>query len=476
MRGVWVVTINNIDWPPLGVTMSAQQRRELVRLFDSLQAVNINAVLFQARPASDAMYQSDIEPWSHWLTGSQGKAPDPLFDPLADAVAEARKRGMEIYAWINPYRAVANTQSVTLSPKHVAMQSPGLLREYPVNGFVSKILDPGAPETVTHVVKVVSDILRRYDVDGIVLDDYFYPYPQKNVEFPDSETYKAFGVQFPLKEWRRRNTEKLIRALRDSVRSAKPGARFGVSPFGIWRNWKDDDRGSWTDGFDSYDGLGADTRRWLMEGLVDFLAPQIYWEVENQRAPYASLLRWWNSLHPRRHLVAGQALYKLEVDKGNWQTAEIGDQILINRILPNVRGSILFSARQLMMNTKGINDYLRANAYQRPALPPAFPWIDSTPPVSPDPLTITIDDDRIRLKWDAPASAADGDKPIKYAIYRSEESPIGLKDPEHLIAITGGTSFSDKLSEKAKRVFYGVTAVDKCNNESRIAAAMVDLP
>lgn len=358
MRGAWISTVHNLDWPSKG-SSPAQQKAELVRLLDSAKSLGLTDVFFQVRPEGDALYRSSLEPWSRFLTGTQGK--DPGYDPLAFCIDEARKRGIRVHAWLNPYRASASA-NVKLSSNHKA-------RRYSQHAHrVGSILcmDPGAPEVQDHVVKVVTDIARRYDVAGIHFDDYFYPYPApgKTVNFPDGKTYERFrarGGKLSRADWRRDNVNQLIARSSQAVKRARPGAVFGVSPFGIYTKGQP---ATVKAGLDQYNQIYADPVRWMRNGWVDYLAPQLYWK-NNSAQCFTELLKWWRSpsVNPRRiPIYPGIASYRMK--EQGWPAEEIVRQVGLSRTVGSgPSGHIFFRMQDLAQNTKGLSSMLKKAGY-----------------------------------------------------------------------------------------------------------------
>lgn len=306
-RGVWVATVANIDWPSKPGLSTEDQQRELLWILDQHQRWNLNAVMFQIRPTADAFFADGKEPWSYYLTGKQGKAPDPLWDPLDFAIEEAHARSMELHAWFNPYRASQDMDSRKRSANHISYTQPDWFFTYGNKTY----FNPGIPEVREYIVGVIMDIVRRYDVDGIHFDDYFYPYPG-NEPLPDSMTYKKYGSdRFDnIEDWRRDNVDQLIRDLHHAIHKEKSHVKFGISPFAIWRNKKEDPRGSETNGFTSYDGLYADVYKWLEEGWVDYINPQIYFPFHYPPAAFEKLLDWWDTHSFGKQVLVGQAPYR----------------------------------------------------------------------------------------------------------------------------------------------------------------------
>jgi uncharacterized lipoprotein YddW (UPF0748 family) len=383
VRAVWVATVNNMDWPSRPGLSTREQQSELLAILDRAAALRMNTIVFQVRPEADALYRSPLEPWSRYLTGEQGRAPDPAWDPLEFAVREAHRRGLELHAWFNPYR-VAFEKSRPRSSRHVSRARPDLVVEY--GQFLW--MDPALPEVRRLMIRVITDVVRRYDIDGVHIDDYFYPYPQisggRRLEFPDARTYRAYqrgGGQLSLADWRRSNVDVLVREFYDAVKREKRWVKVGISPFGIWRPGHP---ATTTAGLDQYDELYADVRKWLHEGSLDYLAPQLYWPTRPPEQSYPVLLDWWvRESVQGRHIWPGLALYKLPIAGPRRMTAaEIVEQIEITRRTPKAEGHILFNARVLMENVDGIADRL-VSTYAEPAIAPAFPWLDSVPPRAP---------------------------------------------------------------------------------------------
>ena len=367
-RGVWVATVGNFDWPSAPGLPAGRQKQELVFLFDSLAALNANAVILQVRPAADALYPSALEPWSEVLSGTQGVAPEPLWDPLAFAIAEAHARGMELHAWFNPYRARPASSVSPAAASHVSRRRPELVKAYGRQLW----LDPGEEDVAAHSLAVILDVVKRYDVDGIHLDDYFYPYPEKDaagnvVEFPDEPsfaTYVASGGALGREDWRRWNVNRFVKRLHDEVKAVKTGVRVGISPFGIWRPG----RPAQVRGFDAYEEISADARTWLQRGWVDYLAPQLYWPIEQKEQSFPALLAWWAGQNTKgTFLWPGLAVSRVGEEGKGWPAGEIAEQIRRTRAQPGVTGHILFSARALLDNRAGISTELLKDVWAEPA-------------------------------------------------------------------------------------------------------------
>ncbi len=346
-RGVWVATVNNIDWPSRPGLTVEEQKKEFLNLIESFQKFNLNVVILQVRAASDAFYQSKTEPWSYFLTGKQGKAPKPTFDPLAWTIEMCHLRGMELHAWFNPFR-VRNAGFYQLDPNSFAAKHPQYVREFDKKMF----LDPGFPEVRSHLVDVIAEVATNYEVDAIILDDYFYPYPIQGKRFGDEKSFAKFGGTFypkRLKDWRRNNINQFIESLHETLQSINPKIKLGISPFGIWRNKSVDPAGSvGLRGLSSYDDLYADVRKWLINGWIDYVIPQLYWEKGNHFGDFSSLVKWWSDNSYGKSLYIGQALYKSTSQKNGWSKPnELYDQINYLRKNEKVRGFAFYSASNI---------------------------------------------------------------------------------------------------------------------------------
>jgi uncharacterized lipoprotein YddW (UPF0748 family) len=384
-RGVWIASVANIDWPSEPGLPTAESKRELIALLDRSKSSGLNAVIFQVRPAADALYESDIEPWSEYLTGRQGVPPRPFWDPLGFAVAEAHKRGLELHAWFNPYRARHPSAKGPLSAGHVANKRPAMVRTYGAHRW----MDPGDETVRAHTVRVILDVVQRYDIDGVHIDDYFYPYKERDrrgrvIEFPDSITYaryRAAGGMLARDDWRRDNVDRLVEELYRSIHDVKPWVKFGVSPFGIWRPGFP----AQIQGFDAYTELYADARRWLREGWVDYFAPQLYWSMAQEAQSYPALLRWWTQQNDfSRHIWPGNYTNRVgEPSRTAWLTPEIEAQIDATRVDPGASGNIHFSAKVFLEDRDSLATRLGARLYLGPALVPASPWLRVAPQEAP---------------------------------------------------------------------------------------------
>ena len=392
-RAAWIATVANIDWPSKPGLPVAQQKAELISLLDRAAQFHFNAVFFQVRPVSDALYASAIEPWSEYLTGVQGRAPAPFYDPLALAITEAHKRGLELHAWFNPFRAGHPESKSPPAPDHITRTHPELVRHY----GKQTLLDPGEPETQARFLAVVLDVVRRYDVDGVVLDDYFYPSPEKNstgqeMDFSDDVSWKKHGLTSGLSraDWRRENVNRLIQILSQSIKATKPWVQFGISPFGIWRPQNP----APIRGMDAYEKIFADSRKWLASGWVDYLAPQLYWSVSSREQSFPLLLDWWLAQNAKgRHVwpALGDAYVGTK-----FSTDEIPHQVQIIR-QKNDPGVVHYHLRSLLENP-ALATVVRAQ-YLPPALVPTTPWIVRPPPLKPK-LTVATGKNSAHVRWE----------------------------------------------------------------------------
>ncbi len=467
MRAIWIATVANIDWPSASNLSTEQQKKEFIELLDLCKEYNMNTVVFQIRPAADAFYASKYEPWSQWLTGKQGKKPDSYYDPLTFASTECRKRGLDLHVWINPYRAVTDVNNNQTAPDHITNTHP----EWFITYGKTKYFNPALPETRNFVAKVVSDIVRRYDIDAIHMDDYFYPYRIAGVEFPDNESFKAYSGGYPENQrddWRRNNVNMIIKQLHDSIKAIKPWVEFGISPFGVWRNSSKDPSGSKTKaGQTNYDDLFADVLKWQKEQWIDYITPQIYWEIGKEVADYKIIADWWSRNSFETQLYIGQAPYRIDAKakEKSWQSAdEIIRQIKLNRKYPEISGSMFFSAKFMRKNPLELYEKLQKRYYRYPALAPANPRIEPVLPQEPLNAQLTTINGQLHFSWEK------GENTKSFVIYQFKKSQkINQEKPEHIFITTSDNSITyslDKLTDPA-RFKYVVTAISKSNTESK---------
>ncbi|MES2006216.1 MAG: family 10 glycosylhydrolase [Bacteroidota bacterium] len=457
-RAVWIATVVNIDWPSKKTLSTAEQKAEFIRILDLHQRNGMNAVVVQVRPAGDALYPSKYEPWSEFLTGTQGLPPSPYYDPLEFMISETHKRGMEFHAWLNPYRAVFSVLSSSVSPSHLTKTHPEWFLLY--GG--KKYFNPSLPEVRQHLSNVVRDIATRYDIDGIHLDDYFYPYPIAGKEFPDQKDYLKYGKGLSKNDWRRSNCDSVILLIHNIVRSVKPYVKFGVSPFGVWRNKRQDPMGSDTrSGPTNYDDLYADILLWLQKGWIDYVVPQLYWERGHKLCDYDILLDWWNQYTYGKHLYIGHGIERAGSNAAWRNPDEIPKEIQNLRNYPTTQGSVFFSSKIFEKNPLGWNDSLRNHYYRYPALVPPMPWISNTVPLQP--LVQKQDNNIVKLVYK-------GDEKIKafgvLTLTLNTEVKFALAQLVQVVVAdkVAVVDLSKIPDTKNKRIFF--VTVDRNNNVS----------
>lgn len=470
-RGAWLHVIGQSQYQNLQQRSSQAVKDYIVDQLDRLRNAGCNAVIFQVRPTADAVYISDLEPWSSWLTGKRGKAPNPVWDPMEFTLNEAHKRGMEFHAWLNPYRVTSNAKEV-LPADHVSNREPHRFVRY--NGQI--LFDPAYKENRQAICDVVADIVERYDVDAIHIDDYFYPYPANGTKFNgDAASYAKFGNDMNRDDWRRHNVDMLIEQLNSTIKSRKPWVRFGVSPFGIWRNKTSDPRGSNSSGLQNYDDLYADVLLWAKNGWIDYMAPQLYWTLDMKAAPSRHLAQWWNDNANGVDIYIGQDIQRTmnTADPGNNSPNELATKMRLSRMLPNVKGNVWWHGYWLTGNYKGVADLLTNDYQSTLAIPPAY----GDPGLHPQrvgKLKKSHERDGLFLSWEAPGRGdveAETDA-VRYAVYQflpGESDDIN--NSSALVAVTPLTRiFLTDDPDELKGCRYVVTALDRMNRESQPVA------
>jgi uncharacterized lipoprotein YddW (UPF0748 family) len=469
MRAEWIASVTNIDWPSRQGLSAEEQQAELVRWYDEAVELGLNAVVVQVRPTADAFWPSPHEPWSVWLSGQQGV--DPGYDPLAFAVAEAHERNLEFHGWFNPYRVSMNTDVNQLVPTHPARVHPDWVIPYGGKLYY----DPGLPEVQRFTIDAIMDAVRRYDMDAVHFDDYFYPYPVAGETFDDAETYAEHGGDFDdIADWRRHNIDTLISGLSAAIRAEKPDVTFGVSPFAIWRNSSTDPSGSPTQGgVETYDDLYADTRKWVREEWLDYIAPQVYWNIGFEVADYAKLVPWWSSVVSGTDvsLYIGQANYKVAAPAQGppWHDPnEMSKHLTFNRSHPAVGGDIYFSAKQVRADKLEHMTIVKRDHYGQPALLPVAGRL-ARPGPRPPVVSAQRSPEGVSLHWKRTDRRA-----VSYAVYRvpGRYDRCALVDGRHLVGTVRGESFVD-ASAPDGRFTYVVTALDRAHNEGRASAPRV---
>ena len=448
-RAAWIATVHNIDWPSKRGLPVAQQKSELIAILDKVKAMRMNAVVLQVRPSCDALYSSSIEPWSPWLTGAMGRSPG--YDPLAFAVAECHARGLELHAWFNPFRALAST-SLKASSSHITKTQPSWVRRY--EGKVW--LDPGLPAVRKHALKVIADVVARYDVDGVHIDDYFYPYPKDPSkrpvpQFPDSSTHKRYGRGKGRDEWRRANIVGFVESMYRTVKAKKPWVKVGVSPFGIWRPGVPSGVEA---GLDAYNMLYADSRTWLREGWVDYLSPQLYWPIAGPQS-YSRLLSWWDSQNKEgRHIWPGVASDRIGPKRA---ASEIGKQVSMARSprRPSSSGHIHWSVSALMDNKRGVSDMLVGSHYSNAAAVPPIRWISGKVPGRPK-LRARVEGDQLFVDWEA----GSGSETARYVV----QTRVGGKWQAANLVSAGRKGMRWRIGKGGSPDAIAATPVDRYGN------------
>ena len=466
-RGVWVATVANIDWPSSPGLSTIQQQAEILEILDLHKLNGNNAIILQVRPTADALYQSELEPWSRFLSGEQGVAPEPYYDPLEFWIREAHKRGMEMHAWLNPYRISIDTADL-LSESHISHLHPEWIFTYGERTYFS----PANPQVWDFVTSVVVDVVRRYDVDAIHFDDYFYPYQIADQDLPDSLEFKVFGGEFypdRIEDWRRHNVDTIISLLGSAIKAEKPWVKFGISPFGVWRNRSEDAHGSETSaGTSNYDGLYADVLHWQRKGWIDYLMPQLYWRESHPAVGFSTLAYWWNDFGFGRHMYVGLAPYRL--DKKSQHPEWRKEKYLLMQIdkirdLEGLHGFGYFSSKHFFReDLNRLNKKLQKKYCQTPALVPEMPWIDSEAPSSPTDLRR----EGKALVWEASEASETMDRSRFFTVYRFDPNENSLiKSPGNLVELTGETRLT--FEEGIPKGIYRIAALDRLNNESQLS-------
>lgn len=467
-RAMWIASVANIDWPSrTGLSVAAQQA-EFRSWLDLAVAKRMNAVVVQIRPTADAFWPSPYEPWSNWLTGSQGT--NPGYDPMAFMVAEAHARNLEFHAWFNPYRIANHDVPSQLIASHPARQNPSWRFAYGGKLYYN----PGIPVVRDFVEDAMMDAVTKYDVDGVHFDDYFYPYPVSGVSIPDSATYAQYGSGFSnINDWRRNNVNLMVQEMAQRINAAKPWVKFGISPFGIWRNASTDPAGSQTSGLQSYDAIYADSRKWVQQGWIDYINPQNYWHIGFSTANYTELVRWWSTVVAGTsvQLFVGQAAYRSGASGQDpaWQDpAELTDHLFYNRNHPQVLGDVFFSAKDIQANRIGAVNRMVTDHYAKPALVPAYG--SGTAPAAPTITAATRVANGVSLTWTGSGA--------EFAVYRltAAADSCSFVDARHLIKTTRSKSFVDTTASASTGYTYYVSALNRSHHEGPVSTGRVVPP
>jgi len=489
-RGAWIATTKMIDYPRAKNMTTEQLKQNYIDILDKLEASGFNAVIFQIRPAADAFFPSEYEPWSEWLTGKQGRAPEPWFDPLLFMITETHKRNMEFHAWFNPFRAVATMQYAHITENHITNKKPEWFITYDIN----KYFNPGIPEVRNYLVQVIMDVVNRYDIDGVHFDDYFYPYPvynaeKKIIDFNDNSTYLKYKQNFvTIADWRRNNLNVFIKAIHDTLQTTKPNIKFGVGPGGVWRNKQNDPNGSNTKGLSTYDWLYADILTWLKNGWIDYVAPQIYWTINHKLNDFMHLTDWWANNSYNKHVYIGIGAYRLENpgnESGWMQANQVPAQIAYLRKNNKIQGLIMYRSTTILNNPLGLTDSLRTNYFLWKVPTPAMPWKDTANlivvipinrPDQPKNLNVIKVGKEFMFYWDQNyiKNTSKPDTSIKYVVYRIHNNPK-KNAPDSLIqiAITKNPFYTYKIKKavigRKKTISFIVSAINKNNQESEVS-------
>ncbi|RYF25649.1 MAG: T9SS type A sorting domain-containing protein [Flavobacteriales bacterium] len=469
VRAAWLTTHSGLDWPN-NTTNQTLQKDRLISILESHKALGINTIYFQVRSLSDAMYPSTLVPWAQLLTGTYNGVPANNFNPLLFAIDEAHKRGMELHAWLNPYRVATTLTSYNNLPASHPAKQPGI--DILTSGGIH-YLDPGLSAVTNHIKAIVEEIVVNYDVDGIHFDDYFY---QGSVANQDDATLTAEPRGFTLaqkEDWRRNNITLMARTINDAIKAKKSWVKFGISPSGIYRNSTNPAIGSNTGGSQHYSVQYIDSKYIMEQDIIDYLIPQVYWYIGQGAANYNIVTPWWNTITTNRQIYIGIAAYKVDENQVGWvnNPNEINNQIDIIRNLSNLKGAAFFRSLNMINDPQGIRTSLVNNRYNTPAIIPAMTWIDNVAPAEPSSLTSTLAAGKTKLDWTAPASTTDElQKVVRYAVYRSTSPTIDYSNSANLIAILPSTAitYTDNAVTPGSGTsyYYAVTSLDRISNES----------
>lgn len=465
IRAIWIATVGNIDWPSKKGLSSDQQKAEFIRKINMAEQLGFNTLIVQIRPAADALYESSYEPWSMYLSGKQGQPPFPYYDPLKFMIEEAHKRNMELHALFNPYRALVSSKSNPNPASHPTKKNSDWIIHYEGKSY----FDPGNPSAREYILKVMLEVVQKYDIDAVHIDDYFYPYPSRGKEFGDQSSYAKYGSGMSKGDWRRNNVNTFISLLNSNIKKIKPHVKFGVSPFGIWRNQGKDPSGSATNGTSCYDDLYSDVRLWMQNKWVDYMAPQLYWERGHKVADYSTLLDWWAQNKAERQLVVGLGIYKMVgVQSGVWSgSSEILGQIKDGRA-KKIHGFACYSLVSFEKVGSRINEQLKKPEYFGTiAIPPTMPWIDNIPPPAPEVIVKSKTATSIELSW---KKQKDQNRFLIYKFNAGES--INLEDASKIVILTSQTTYKESHSSGGKS-FYVITALDRGWNESEPAQVVL---
>lgn len=473
MRAVWIASILNLDYPSKNNLTVEEQKQEFINLLDTMAYYHFNTIVMQVRPAGEVLYPSAYEPWASVLTGIQGEAPNPYYDPLKFMIKESHKRNIDFHAWINPYRAVFNYKKAKLAENHPVKKHPEWFIPYGRHLYYN----PALAETRKFITQIVGELTTKYDIDAIHLDDYFYPYPINGKDFPDDKDFKKNNRGYKEKNaWRRDNVNLIIKNIHDTIKQSKPWVQLGISPFGVWRNKSSDPIGSETKaGITNYDDLYADVLYWIENNWVDYITPQIYWHIGHPQADYKTLVNWWNKYSRETHLYIGHALYKVGKDKQfeAWNDdTEILKQLSLNRNIENIKGSMFFRGTLLSDSTfSRLKSDLREDLYHYFAIPPAT--ITRTENKSPEASIKRLKKRTFKLSWNSKkGNKADSLKYYLIYMFEGKRKVGNIDNPHNIIKRTTNNELilhkARRPRDRRKRTFV-ITRVNRANQESKIS-------
>lgn len=471
-RAVWIATVVNIDWPKTGNDPVEKQKADYIEILETYKKLNYNAVIVQIRSVGDAFYPSKLAPWSRFLTGKEGKAPKPYYDSLAWMIEQAHSRGFEFHAWLNPYRATFDTNIELLSPDHDFLKHRDWMIKYGESGKEKYYYNPALPEVRNHLIAIVEEVVRNYDIDAIHFDDYFYPYRVSGKKFNDSASFKKYSYKQTLEDWRRDNVNSFVKSVYYSIKSIKPWVQFGISPFGVWRNKSIDPKGSDTQaGQTNYDDLYADPIAWMEGKYVDYMLPQLYWSIDHKTASYSKLLKWWAENCINTNVYIGNGSYKINTDSDKkWHIpSEIPNQIDLARTYPNIQGNAYFSAKSFVNNNKAVSDLLLEYQYKYPAIPAPVPSSKKTEMEKPLINSLNIEENFYQFSLKKTQSDQ-----IRYVIVYGNEnsSKLDHNDASQIMEKIFINAKSDSIAfEISKSKLYefnkvALTFIDYYGNES----------
>ena len=462
-RAAWITTFHNLDWPSSKELNAEEQKKEYADILDRVKKYNFNAVITQIRASGDAFYPSEICEWSEYLCGKQGK--DPGYDPLEFMVKESHLRGLEFHAWFNPFRAISHKRFSSVAENNVYHKKPEYFFEYGNSVY----FDPGVPEVRDLLIETVLEVVRKYDIDAVHFDDYFYPYKLKGLDLPDADTYKKYGADFKnIEDWRRANIDDFIGRLSKAISEEKPQLKFGISPHGVWRNVNNDENGSISNtGHASYDDLYSDTKKWVNNKWIDYIAPQLYWSTEHPTGNFLNLLSWWSSQKFDAHLYVGHALYKFEKPPNeHWKNAnEMKVQVGLGRLVNKVKGGVYFRYKILEHNPNGVSDSLVNGPYKYPALIPTMNWKKGETPDAPFRIRTTNLNNKASLEWQVRSN----ENQKYFVVFKvPQNTKINYNDPSQIFYIGQNNRVEIDQDEIATYIVRSANSAHQLSKPSKL--------